>query len=82
MTQLTAIILLATVLDNAGKNAQVVTEETIAAVAGRYPRNGWTRCFADTIGEEMELKPWAHSSAIEGFQGMILGNELMAPYDT
>jgi cyanamide hydratase len=81
VTQLCQVILLATVFDNVGLNPELITTETIQQVVQLYPRNGWTKCFADTVGEECALKPWAHTTAIDGFAEKIMGNTLMAPYD-
>ncbi|OQD89913.1 hypothetical protein PENANT_c002G00712 [Penicillium antarcticum] len=37
---------------------------------------------ADTIKDEIELKPWAHSTALgEEFEQKVLGNRLMEPYE-
>jgi cyanamide hydratase len=33
------------------------------------------------MAEEMELKPWCHTTANEEFVDAILGNKLMEPYD-
>jgi len=48
-----------------------------------FPRGGWAKCFADTVKEEMTLKPWAHSTHLgeEDFPNAVLGNTLMAEYD-
>lgn len=89
VTRLTALILLATLLDNAGMNHEtpiiggggLVSKETIEVVVQRYPRKGWTGCFASTIGKEKELKPWCHSTHIEGFEDKVKGNKLMAEWD-
>lgn len=81
ITQLGMIIQLATVLDNAGLNPHLVTATTIEMVTQMYPRNSWTACFAGTVREEVKLKPWSHTTSIEGFAEMVEGNTLMAPYD-
>ena len=59
----------------------MVHKKTIESVVEAYPRNKWTSCFADTIRKELELKPWAHSSHIEGFTDIVEANKLMEPYD-
>jgi cyanamide hydratase len=82
VTMLTAITHFATVLDNAGLHAkELVHEETIKTVTGKYPRNGWTGCFAAVVRKECELKPWANTSRIEGFAEMVENNKVMEPYD-
>ncbi|EMD00898.1 hypothetical protein BAUCODRAFT_188070 [Baudoinia panamericana UAMH 10762] len=81
VTTLTAIILFATVLDNAGLNGELVHQETIKSVVDAHPRNQWTDCFASVVRRECELKPWANTTRIEGFAEMVEKNELMAPYD-
>ncbi|KAL1635101.1 hypothetical protein SLS56_001853 [Neofusicoccum ribis] len=75
------LVQLATLLDNAGKFKDLVHPETIKNVVEKYPRNGWSGCFAKTIREEIGLKPWAHSTAIDGFAEMVEDNELMKEYD-
>jgi len=81
ITTLTAVTHFATVLDNAGLNPELVHENTIKSVVAKYPRNGWTNCFASVVRKECELKPWANTSRIEGFAEMVEANKLMEPYD-
>lgn len=81
LTRVGALIHLSTLFDNAGGNKELVNVKTIEEVVALYPRKGWTGCFAGTIRREMELKPWAHTSHIEGFAEIVEANELMAPYD-
>ena len=81
ITTLTAVTHFATVLDNAGLNAELVHEDTIKDVVHNYPRNGWTGCFASVIRKEVELKPWANTSRIEGFAEMVEANKVMQPFD-
>lgn len=89
VTRLTALILLTTLLDNAGMNHEtpilggggLVTREAIEVVVQRYPRKGWTGCFANTVEREKEQKPWCHSTHIEGFEGKVRANKLMAEWD-
>jgi len=78
---LTALILFATLLDNAGRWVELVHKDTIEAVVRRWPRKGWTGCFADVIRKEIEAKPWSNSTRIEGFAEIIEGNVVMRPYD-
>jgi hypothetical protein len=68
-------------LDNIGANAFLISKETIKSVTSTYPRNKWSNCFADAMVAEMELKPWCHTTANEGFIEAVLGNTLMEPYD-
>ncbi|ELR02912.1 hypothetical protein VC83_02667 [Pseudogymnoascus destructans] len=83
VTSVTALVLLATIFDNIGKNAELVHPQTIMNVTNAYPRLKWSQCFAHTIGQEMELKPWAHSSHLgeKEFREGVLGNTLMEPYE-
>ena len=76
-------ILTSAEIDNIGQNADLVHRATIEDVVGHYPRKGWSGCFAATLRKEIELKPWAHTTALgeEDFPNGVLGNELMAPYD-
>ncbi|KAK4972563.1 hypothetical protein LTR66_011297 [Elasticomyces elasticus] len=81
ITTIGALTHFATLLDNAGANPELVHKETIENVVREYPRNGWTACFAATVKQEIMLKPWCHSTAIDGFEDKIRGNKLMEPYD-
>jgi cyanamide hydratase len=67
--------------DNAGLNPQLVHKDTIESVTKAFPRNKWTSCFAATIRKEIELKPWAHSTHIDGFAELVERNTLMEPWD-
>jgi len=81
ITSIGALIQVATVFDNVGMNPQLVHKDTIASVTEAFPRLKWTSCFAATIREEIGLKPWAHSTHIDGFAEKVEGNKLMEPYD-
>ncbi|KAI7553117.1 cyanamide hydratase [Hortaea werneckii] len=81
ITTLTAVIHFATVLDNAGLYPELVHPDTIKDVTKRYPRNGWTGCFAGVVRRECEGKPWANTTRIEGFAEMVEGNRVMQPFD-
>lgn len=69
------------VIDNAGKNPTLVSKRTIESIIAAYPRKQWSSCFAHTIEKELDLKPWAHSSAIPKFAETVAGNKLMEPWD-
>ena len=68
-------------IDNVGLNPSLVSASTIESVVAAYPRKQWSCCFADAMNQEMELKPWCHTTANEGFVESVLGNKLMEPYD-
>jgi cyanamide hydratase len=69
------------IADNVGLNPHLIHKETIESVTQAFPRMQWSGCFASTLKEELELKPWAHTTVIEGFAERVLGNDLMAPYE-
>ncbi|OQO12199.1 hypothetical protein B0A48_02840 [Cryoendolithus antarcticus] len=81
LTELTAAIHFGTLLDNAGKFAELVDRVTIESVVEAWPRGGWTGCFAHVLREEMGRKPWCNSTRIEGFVGLVEGNGVMAEFD-
>lgn len=81
ISELTAAIHFATLLDNAGGNSELVHEESIKNVVAEYPREKWTGCFAGVVRRETARKPWSHTTKIEGFAEMVEGNKLMEPYD-
>ena len=66
-----------------GQNPGLIHETTLEDVVAHFPRKGWSGCFAATIREENELKPWAHTTALgeEDFPNGVLGNKLMARFE-
>jgi len=81
ITTVGGLVQLATVFDNVGINPQLIATETIESVTALFPRNKWSGCFAATLREEVGLKPWSHTTAIEGFEEAVLGNTLMEPFE-
>jgi len=81
ITSVGQLIQLATVFDNMGMNPQLIHKETIESVTAAFPRKKWSSCFAATIREEVGLKPWSHTTAIDGFAEGVEGNKLMEPYE-
>ncbi|KFZ11728.1 hypothetical protein V502_07430 [Pseudogymnoascus sp. VKM F-4520 (FW-2644)] len=83
VTSVTAVVLLATIFDNVGKNEELVHPKTIVNVTNAYPRLKWSQCFAHTIRQELELKPWAHTTHLgeKEFEEGVLGNKLMEPFE-
>ncbi|KAK4506565.1 hypothetical protein PRZ48_000297 [Zasmidium cellare] len=75
------IIHFATVLDNAGLNAELVHRSTIEEIVGVWPREGWSGCFAGVVRAEVEGKGWCNTTRIEGFAEMVEGNEVMREWD-
>ncbi|RDW76851.1 putative urea hydro-lyase/cyanamide hydratase [Aspergillus mulundensis] len=74
ITALGQLLQLATVFDNIGGHAELVSDYTVQDVVRIYPRLGWSSCFAATVEQEVELKPWAHTTALGDFKGHILAN--------
>ncbi|KAL3469346.1 hypothetical protein BJX99DRAFT_265288 [Aspergillus californicus] len=74
ITAVGQLVQLATIFDNVGGHAQLVHDDTVKDVIEHYPRLKWSSCFASTVGEEVGLKPWAHTTALGDFSGHILGN--------
>lgn len=68
--------------DNMGINPHLIHKDTIESVVEAYPRKKWSSCFAATIRKEIDLKPWCHTTVIDGFAEGVEGNQLMAPYDS
>lgn len=83
ITRIGALIQLATIFDNMGGNAQLVARETVEAVVAKWPRRGWSGCFAATIRRENALKPWAHTTHLgeQDFPVGVENNALMAEWD-
>jgi len=81
ITTVGQLIQLATLFDNVGANPTLISKRTIDSVTGFYPRGNWSSCFSHVIEKELELKPWAHSSAIPKFAETVANNKLMEPWD-
>ncbi|OCK78854.1 cyanamide hydratase family HD domain-containing protein [Lepidopterella palustris CBS 459.81] len=81
ITTVGQLIQLTTVFDNMGINPSLIHKDTIDSVTKAYPRNKWSSCFAATIREEVGLKPWCHTTAIDGFAEGVEGNKLMEPWE-
>ncbi|TWU71965.1 hypothetical protein ED733_001531 [Metarhizium rileyi] len=87
MTFLGQMMQLATIFDNVSDHPylpdikDLVHVETREDVINAFPRTGWLGCFAKTVRNEVELKPWSHTSRIPGFAAKILGNTLMEQYE-
>ncbi|THX75413.1 cyanamide hydratase [Aureobasidium pullulans] len=82
ITTVGLLIQLATQFDNMGYRADYIHAETIKDVVKNYPRRNWSSCFSKKIREEVEVKPWCHTTAsTEKFPHDVEHNVLMAPYD-
>lgn len=87
ITFLGQVIQLATIFENAGEHpslprfGELVHETTREDVIKLFPRRGWLGCFAKTVGEEVRLKPWCHTTHIPDFEEKIKGNPLMKQYE-
>ncbi|KAI9698972.1 MAG: hypothetical protein M1836_003161 [Candelina mexicana] len=81
ITTIGRLVQLATVFDNLGGNKELVHQGTIDDVTARFPRLKWSSCFATTIREEVGIKPWSHTTALDEFAEGVEGNELMRPYE-
>lgn len=83
ITTLGLILQLATILDNVGKHTGLISQSTVEDVNKNVPRHNWLNCFAEVVDAEIQLKPWAHTSAlgVDEFKKGILGNKYMAKYE-
>jgi cyanamide hydratase len=76
------LIQLATIYDNVSDRPELVHEKTRDAIIAKFPRLGWSKCFATAMREEVALKPWSHTTALGiKFPKDAEGNKLMAPYE-
>ncbi|KAH9202078.1 hypothetical protein LQ764DRAFT_94671 [Zygosaccharomyces rouxii] len=76
ITSLGLILQIATALDNAGANTNLIHQETIYSINEKYPRVNWSTCFANVLSKEDTQKPWSHSTTlgIEDFKEKVLNN--------
>lgn len=84
LSLLSHLLQLSTILDNVGLHSELVHEDTIDAVNKAYPRGDWLNQFACHVGRECDQKPWSFTTTLgkKDFQDKIMGNKLMAPYET
>ncbi|KAF1982211.1 cyanamide hydratase [Aulographum hederae CBS 113979] len=82
-TAVGGLIVLSTLLDNVGVGFAegLVHGRVVEDVVARWPRKGWSGCFARVVREEVGRKPWAHSTVIEGFAEKVEGNKVMEKYE-
>jgi cyanamide hydratase len=82
LSLLEQLIQLATIYDNISDRPELVREKTRGAMIAKFPRLGWSNCFATAMREEVALKPWSHTTALgTKFPGDAEGNKLMTPYE-
>lgn len=87
ITFLGQIIQLATIFDNVSEHPHlhqirdIIHDDTREDVIKVFPRLGWLGCFAETVREEIRLKPWCHTTHIPDFDKKILANTLMKQYE-
>ncbi|KAI5367749.1 Putative HD/PDEase domain, cyanamide hydratase [Septoria linicola] len=81
ISQMGQLIQLATEFDNMGGQPYLIHKDVIERVVKQHPRLKWSSCFAASIQEEIDLKPWCHTTKIPGFKEAVAGNELMKPYE-
>lgn len=84
------VIQLATLTDVIGANPELGDEPglntrlTIDSIVEAYPRLGWDEYFSSAMSQEMKLKPWSMTTALQeenNFTEKIEKNPLMARYD-
>ncbi|KAK7682007.1 hypothetical protein QCA50_014971 [Cerrena zonata] len=91
ITMIGQILQLATVLDNIGIRANLISMGLIESVTTAFPRKGWSEYFGKTIEKEEALKPWCHTTTFEipnwkegvssNFATDVRGNTVMRPFD-
>lgn len=64
-------------------HSQLVHPDTVRDINLQFPRLHWSGCFADTVRQEMRLKPWAHTTTLgkDDFPAKILDNPYAAEYE-
>ena len=83
------LIQLATLYDNVGEYDDVsdsdfgglVHETTRDSVNMAFPRLRWTNWFANTVREEIDFKPWCHTTHIPDFDTKMEANTLQKPWE-
>ncbi|KAF8518142.1 cyanamide hydratase [Hysterangium stoloniferum] len=91
ITAIGQVLQLATIIDNVGIRANLLSTSLIEATVAAFPRLKWSGCFASVINKELALKPWCHTSTFEipnwkegvpsNFAGDVLKNSLMNNFE-
>lgn len=78
------LIQLSTTLDVIGANSQLIDRGTYGEIEAKWPRMAFNEHFAALMEEEMRVKPWSHTTAVQeefGFCAKIRGNPYTAELD-
>jgi len=84
MTSTGSLIQLSTTLDVIGANASFIDRRTYLEIESKWPRLGFNEHFARLMEEEMNLKPWSHTTTVQeenGFCAKIRGNPFTQDID-
>ncbi|CZT25523.1 related to Cyanamide hydratase [Ramularia collo-cygni] len=81
VSRMVQLIQISTELDNMGWQPHLVHLDVIEQIVKRHPRMKWSSCFSSTIEDEINAKPWCHTTALDGFAEAVATNKLMEPYD-
>ncbi|KAF8589204.1 cyanamide hydratase [Ramaria rubella] len=91
ITAVGQVLQLATIIDNVGLRASLISTDLIEATVAAFPRLQWASCFSGVIEKELALKPWCHTTTFEepgwkegvrsNFATDVRGNTVMNRYD-
>ena len=84
MTTTGQLIQLSTTLDVIGANSSLIERATYGEIEAEWPRLAFNQHFAALMEEEMAVKPWSHTTAVQeevGFCAKIRGNPYTAELD-
>ena len=84
MTTTGQLIQLSTTLDVIGANSGLIDRGTYGEIEAKWPRMAFNEHFAALMEEEMQVKPWSHTTAVQeefGFCAKIRGNSYTAELD-
>ncbi|KIP01260.1 hypothetical protein PHLGIDRAFT_113164 [Phlebiopsis gigantea 11061_1 CR5-6] len=92
ITAVGQVLQLATIIDNVGLRANLLSTALVEETVAAFPRLEWASCFSKTIEKELALKPWCHTSTFEvprweigvqsNFATDVRNNALMNKYDS
>ena len=77
MTTTGQLIQLSTTLDVIGAHSGLIDRGTYGEIEAKWPRMAFNEHFAALMEEEMQVKPWSHTTAVQeefGFCAKIRGN--------
>ncbi|KAJ3052088.1 hypothetical protein HK097_006914, partial [Rhizophlyctis rosea] len=79
----TALVQMATIMDNTGKNTFLIHPTTLQEIHTLHPRTEWSSCFIKVLQDECHLKPYCTTLRLgeDTFKNHVMANPLDKLYE-